>query len=373
MADSATNSLSVEYNWLGPNCGLKVSNLCLGGGSFGQWIPTYNVPSQPEETECHKILERFYELGGNFIDTAVGYTMGQSEKFIGSWMSGKERSEVIVATKVGMPGGSTLNKSSLSRVSIMSNIELSLSRLQTDYVDLLYSHVWDAGTKLEETLRAFNDLVRCGKVRYLGVSNVTGPQLQKIACYCKFMGLDPCLIVQQEYNLLERQADLDILPICAEEGIGFQPYSALKGGLLTGKFKREDRDVQQSLRGTRLAWVNEKPQERALSGSAPDVDEYRNNENYWKLMEGVETIAKQHGKTLTQVSLRWLLQKKFVSSCLIAVKNLAQLDECMGAGTGWTLTDDQMNQLDELSKFWAPARVYPYAYIDLTNIGRRRP
>jgi len=377
-AEAASSSPAVDYVWLSPNCGLKVSNICLGTMTFGGAASEslQMLPKNADEATSHKILDRFFELGGNFLDTANIYTSGESEQIIGSWLSRQERSKVILATKVGAGGvlnAPSPNNIGLSRACIMSNCDKSLRRLQTDYIDLYYSHQWDAGVKIEESLRAFNDLVRAGKVRYLGVSNFTGAQLQKVVDYSKFMGLDERVVIQEEYNLLERHAEQEVIPTCLTEGVAVIPYCALKGGLLTGKFKREDANFKQTLAGTRLAWVAEKPKERGIFGSRPQVENYRDNEDYWKLMDAIHTIGKEHGKTASQVSIRWLLEKKFVSSVLIGTKSMQQLEECMGAGTGWKLSDDEMKQLDDLSSFTSPHLVYPYTNIARLNAGRLRP
>jgi len=283
----------------------------------------------------------------------------------------------VVATKVRFgaaseDGRDLPNASGLSRGAILHNLEGSLRRLGTDYIDLYYSHGWDSGVKLEETLRTFNDVVRSGKVRYVGISNVTGAQLQKITDYNKFLGFDASVVLQQEYNLLERNSEIEIIPTCKSEGVSLVPYSPLKGGLLTGKFKRDDHQVDKTLAGTRLAWTAEKPKERAFSVT-PYVENYRENENYWKMMDATSDIAKQYGKTQTQVAIRWLLQKDFVSSVIIGAKSIQQLEDNMGAGSGWSLTDDQMKLLDELSAFTKPTGpMYPYYFIDMLNADRVR-
>jgi len=231
--------------------------------------------------------------------------------------------------------------------------------------------MWDAGVKIEETLRAFNDLVRAGKVRYLGLSNLSGAQLQKIVDYSKFMGLDERVVLEQHYNLLERHSEIEVIPTCLAEGVALIPYGALKGGLLTGKFKREQKDVSSALPGSRLAWTAEKHDERSFGTTT--LEDYRNNDNYWALMDKMQSMAHTHGRTVTQVAIRWLLQKKFVSSVLIGAKNVEQLDDCMGAGTGWTLSDDEMKQLDQLSIVAEPvASVYPYTAIARFNYNRVR-
>jgi len=166
--------------------------------------------------------------------------------------------------------------------------------------------------------------------------------------------------------------DLEVIPTCLAEGVALVPYGALKGGLLTGKFKREEKDVTSALAGSRLAWTAEKPKERTF-GIAPHVEDYRNNEHYWTLMDKIQSAAVTHGKTATQVSIRWLLQKKFVSSVLIGAKSIQQLEDCMGAGTGWALTDDEMKQLDELTTGAAPVpAIYPYTSIARHNHNRAR-
>jgi len=282
---------------------------------------------------------------------------------------------VVVGTKVRAgsmtgEGKDFPNSVGLSRGAILHNLNCSLRRLGTDYIDLYYSHAWDSGVKLEETLRTFNDVVRSGKVRYIGISNVTGAQLQKITDYNKFLGFDAAVVLQQEYNLLERNSDIEVIPTCRSEGVSLVPYSPLKGGMLTGKFKRSE--MGKTLAGTRLAWTAEKPNERAMF-STPNMESYRENENYWKLMDATADIAKQYGKNQIQVAIRWLLQKDFVSSVIIGAKTVQQLEDNMGAGTGWSLTAEQMKLLDELSAFSKPSGpMYPYSLVEMANADRVR-
>jgi len=364
----------VEYNFLSPNSGIKVSNICFGTMTFGTPVAIFNMAGNADEAQAHKLLDRYYELGGNFLDTANVYCTGESEQIIGTWLKKHDRSSVVVATKVRFPPGFVGTgpmDTGLSRGAIMSHVDKSLKRLQTDYIDLYYAHAWDSGVKLEETLRAFNDLVRSGKVRYFGYSNVTGAQLQKIADYSKFMGFDQCVALQPEYNLLERNIELEVVPVCKSEGISAVPYGPLKGGLLTGKFKREDKNITTTIPGSRLAWVAEKPSTRTFS-VAPDVEQYREREEYWKLMDALTTIGKAHSKNPAQVSIRWLLQKEFIPSVIIGAKTIEQLEDNMAAGTGWKLTDEQMKQLDDVSSFAGPPQVYPYNFVNRVNADRVR-
>jgi len=180
------------------------------------------------------------------------------------------------------------------------------------------------------------------------------------------------VVLQQEYNLMERNSDIEVIPTCRSEGVSLVPYSPLKGGILTGKFKRDDQQVDKTLAGTRLAWTAEKPKERAFS-VAPYVENFRENEDYWKLMDATADIAKQYGKSQSQVAIRWLLQKEFVSSVIIGAKTIQQLEDNMGAGTGWSLTAEQMKLLDELSAFTKPTGLlYPYSLIEFANADRVR-
>jgi len=365
---------SVEYNFISPNSGIKVSNICFGTMTFGTPLAIVNTPGNVDEKQAHALLDRYHELGGNFLDTANIYSGGESEKIIGTWLKKHDRNSIVVATKGRFATDYVSvkpNDNGLSRGGILSNLDASLKRLQTDYIDLYYAHAWDYGVKLEETLRTYNDVVRSGKVRYIGFCNVTGAQLQKIVDYNKFMGFDQCIALEPEYNLLDRNIELELVPVCKFEGVSVIPYSPLKGGLLTGKFKREDKDITKAIPGTRLSWVAEKPEERALP-AMPNVEVFRNNENYWKLMDLLKAIGKQHGKTPSQVAIRWVLQKEYVPSVIIGAKNIQQLEENMVAGTGWKLTDEQMKQLNEASSFSGPPDVYPYNFIGRVNADRFR-
>ncbi|CAH1255009.1 KCNAB2 [Branchiostoma lanceolatum] len=226
---------TTEYRFLGGS-GLKVSSICLGALTFGEWAL---FPGQCDEAASHAILDRYVELGGNFIDTADNYAGGKSEEIIGTWLAKQEREKLVVATKVRLSTGKGINRVGLSRHHIMQSIDDSLRRLRTDYVDLYQIHLWDKAVPIEETLSALNDLVRAGKVRYLGASNVTGWQLQKIVDLSKSMGLNKWISLQANYNLLSRGIEWELTDVCREEGIGIIPWSPLTGGLLTGKYKRE--------------------------------------------------------------------------------------------------------------------------------------
>ncbi|XP_064393769.1 1-deoxyxylulose-5-phosphate synthase YajO-like isoform X2 [Halichondria panicea] len=319
----------IPYRYLG-NSGLKVSAICLGTMTFGQ------DGSRPgcDEASSHALLDRFIlELGGNFIDTSDVYQFGVSESIIGRWMEKHPslRSKIILATKVWGPmDKNDVNARGLSRHHIITEVEQSLSRLRTDYIDLYQIHCWDTGTPLEETLGALNTLVQTGKVHYIGVSNVTGWQFQKIIDLSRAMGLTKIVSNQAQYNLLCRSTEWELLEVCKIEGVAMLPWSPLKGGLLTGKYKRGESPSSDS--NSRLAWVEKDKATRANQAS-PSLSDYADNEQYWELIEAMKTIATVHDATVSQVAIAWLLAQPTVSSVVIGARTVEQLDENIGSAT----------------------------------------
>ena len=277
-----------------------------------------------------------------------------SERVVGNWLSQQERHKIILATKVGfaMDEADPLGQG-LSRNHIMYHVEKSLERLQTNYIDLYYIHIPDSNVPAMETLTALNDLVRCGKVRYIGASNLKGWQLQKYVDLQDKYGFAPFVALQQQYSLLERMSEVEVTKVCENEGIGFLPWSPLKGGLLTGKYSRHDVDLPTN---TRLGWVAADPQKRT-SPATPNLDEWRESDQAWCVIDTAEAIGKAHNKTTSQVALRWLLQRKPVTSVVIGARNTQQLEENMAAGRGWRLSAEEMDTLNQLS---ASKLYYPY-------------
>ncbi|XP_013393821.1 uncharacterized protein LOC106161418 isoform X1 [Lingula anatina] len=356
--------VQMEYNFLGRS-GVRVSNICLGTMTFGKINVMGGRPGNLDEEAAHVMMDRFAELGGNFLDTADAYQFGESEKIVGSWLQKQDREKFVLATKVGVPMSfDDPNSLGTSRKHVMHGVEQSLKRLQTDYIDLYQTHVWDNGTPVEETLRSLSDLVRAGKVRYIGVSNVAGWQLQKITDLVKYMGLEKVVSLQQQYNLLCRETEYEVLDVCINEGIGFLPWSPLKGGWLSGKFKRGMGAGGAS--SSRIGWVSEKAGERILQ-SAPSWDQY-DNDKTWTLLEAMERIGKEHGKSVAQVAIRWLLQRPTVSAVIIGATKMSQMEDNIGAAAGWELTDDQMQELNKLSM---PVIPYPYEMIRRANKMRK--
>jgi aryl-alcohol dehydrogenase-like predicted oxidoreductase len=326
----------MQYRKLGKT-GLKVSDLCLGAMNFG-WTTS--------EEDSHTVLNHFVAAGGNFIDTADVYAGGKSEEILGRWLKTQPRDQVIVATKVRF--GAEPNNAGLSRHHILNQVEVSLRRLQTDYIDLYQVHCWDNLAPLEETLSTLDGLVRSGKVRYLGVSNYTGWQLQKAIEISRRMGWEQYVCLQPLYNLLDRSMEWELVPICLNEGLGIIPWSPLRGGWLGGKYRR---GMEAPPAGTRVEMAEKR-------GWGETFHDYA-TEHTWNLLDTLYAVAAESGHTPAQVALRWLMQRPGVTAPIIAARTFAQYEECMGA-TGWTLSDEQMARLTAASDKPLP---YPYDHV----------
>ena len=326
----------MEYRYLGKT-GLRVSELCLGTQTFG-WCT--------DEAEAFRILDRFVEAGGNFFDVADSYNQGQSEMILGRWLYSRgQRSARVIATKVFFPVGTGPNDSGLSRKHLMDSVEGSLRRLQTEYIDLYQLHCWDMGTPLEETIRTLDDLVRDGKVRYVGVSNFTPSQLMKGLMLSRMHGWTEFVSAQLEYSLLVRTVEWEFLPLCQEEGVAFLPWSPLAGGWLTGKYQPDQPPPLDSRAGRRDRWE--------------DTPEQRASERTWRILGALREVAARRDKTVAQVALNWLLAQPGVVSPIFGARTVAQLDENLGA-VGWSLSDEELRVLNTASAIPLP---YPYDFI----------
>ena len=337
----------MHYRYLG-RTGLKVSELCLGAMTFGR---------EAGEADSRRMLDLFASHGGNFIDTANVYGQGTSEEIVGRWLSGVRRDDFVVATKARFPTGSGPNDQGLSRKHLLASVEASLRRLGTDYIDLFQIHMWDSGTPLAETLGTLNTLVQSGKVRYLGASNVAGWQLQKAACLCHEHGWEPFACLQPLYNLLDRAIEFEVLPVCANEGLGVIPWSPLRGGWLSGKYRR----------GMAAPPEESRVQTAEANGWSERWSEY-NTERTWRVVDALLAVAEQAGKSPAQVALNWLLCQPTVTAPIVGARTLAQLEDNLGA-TGWALTAEQFASLEAASRLDRP---YPYDWLEERQSARSR-
>lgn len=328
----------MKFVYLG-RTGLKVSELCLGTMTFGR---------ETDENTARTMMDYFVEVGGNFFDTANVYSNGASEEILGRWQKEHgERENLVLATKVHFPMGKGPNDLGLSRKHIMSQVERSLERLQTDYVDLYQMHCWDPGTPLEETLLTLNDLVRTGKVRYIGASNFAGWQLTKALTTSKANHWGQFACVQMQYNLLERYIEWEMLPVCRDSGVGLLAWSPLGGGWLTGKYRLEGgRPNGDSRVANAQPWQEE-------------FWEKRDKEKTWVIVNTVLDIATRRRVPPAQVALNWLRAQPCITAPIIGARTLEQLDENLKC-LNWELDAEEKPRLDQMSE---PSFPYPYRYI----------
>jgi aryl-alcohol dehydrogenase-like predicted oxidoreductase len=318
----------MEYKNLG-RTGLKVSELCMGSMNFGWTAPRDNAAP---------VFDAFVDVGGNFIDTADVYSRwasnsyaGLAEELIGQWLKTKQRDQLIIATKVRGKVGDAPNDQGLSRKHILDACHASLRRLQTDYIDLYQTHYWDEHTPLEETLRAMDDLVHAGKVRYVGASNLPAWHLMESLWISDRHNLVRYDALQPHFNLIERAGfERELQTVCLKYGLGVIPYSPIAGGMLSGKYRR-GAVAQEGTRGWNLR--------------------HAFTERNFQIIDKLDEIAKAHGKTVLQVALAWVMQQPSVSSAIIGVNTVEQWTEMAGT-LGLKLSEAELKQLNEVSK-WA--------------------
>jgi len=308
--------------------GLKVAALCLGGNTFG-WTT--------DQKASEAVLDAYLEHGGNFIDTADVYSRwapgnagGESETALGTWMAArKNRARVIMATKVMGPMGPGPNDTGLSRAHIMEGVEASLRRLQTDYIDLYQAHWDDRDTPLDETLRAFDNLVRQGKVRYLGASNYVAWRLTRALWESDKRGYARFESIQPKYNLVFRdEYERELEPLCLEQTIGVIPYSSLASGFLSGKYRA----------GGALP----------STARANNVQKIYMNDRGFAVLAAVEKVASKVGATPAQVALSWMVHRPGITAPIASATSVGQLEEILGA-IDLKLGEDAMGELDQAS------------------------
>jgi aryl-alcohol dehydrogenase-like predicted oxidoreductase len=314
------------YRYLG-RTGLQVSEICLGTMQF-LWTT--------DEANSNLVLDAFFEAGGNFIDTADVYSRwaeglqgGEAETVIGNWFTRRRnRAEVVLATKVRGRMWAGPNGEGLSRAHILRAVEDSLRRLQTDYIDLYQAHAPDPNTPIDETLRALDDLVRQGKVRYVGCSNYNGYQLMEAALTARHAGLHEYVSLQPHYSLVERENyETHTLPVARQFGLGVIPYSPLGRGFLTGKYRR-----------------GQPPPDSQRLNSVRRLLTDRN----FDLLDKLEELGRARGRTPGQMALGWLLTRPLISAVIVGANTPQQLADSLGA-SGLTLPAEEMQALDNLS------------------------
>lgn len=315
------------YRRLG-NSGLKVSEIGLGGNNFGQ---------RADEQTSIAVINHALEMGINFIDTADMSGQGLSEEFVGKAL-GPKRSRVIIPTKFGYPMGEGPNESGGSRYYIMKVADASLRRLQTDYIDLYQVHRPDPTTPIEETLRALENLVQAGKVRYIGCSNFAAWQLCEALWTSRLDNLQSFVTVQTRYNILERQVEVELVPCCQAYSIGVIPWGPLAGGFLTGKY----RQGQKALPDWRL------------SRPMPLYDGIFTEAN-WNKLAKLEAFAVERNHTMGDLAIAWLLSKPWVSTVIAGAKKVEQVPANVAAAE-WELTVEEVTEVEAMSSSTASTR-----------------
>jgi aryl-alcohol dehydrogenase-like predicted oxidoreductase len=319
---------NMKYRLLG-RTGLLVSELCLGTMTFygkGFW----EVVGKQGQDLANEIVARSLDAGINFIDTANVYSFGESETMLGKALAGHARDEVIIATKVRGRMSDEVNNVGLTRHQIMRSVEASLKRLNTDYIDLYQIHGFDPVTPLDETLRALDDLVHQGKVRYIGASNLAAWQFMKALAYSEQHHLVRFESLQAYYTIAGRDLEREIIPLVQDQKVGIMVWSPLAGGLLTGKFNRDGSGPD----GTRRASFDFPPVNKDRAFDSVDV---------------MREVAKEQGVSVPQIALAWLLHQPAVTSIIIGAKRLEQLEDNLQSIT-ITLTDEQLQRLDAVSQ-----------------------
>ena len=327
----------MEYRQLG-RAGVRVSELCLGTMTFG---------NEADEATSKQIVDTFIDAGGNFIDTANVYSQGVSEEITGRAIAGK-RDQIVLATKARFAMGSDTNAVGLSRRNLCAACEASLKRLDTDWIDLYQVHCWDKFTPLEETLSTLDDLVREGKVRYIGASNFASWHLMKGLGLSALNGWEAFVCLQPEYSLITRDAERELLPLCESEGLAVIPWSPLGGGVLTGKYAK-DAEFDKGTRGG--------------DSDNPITFSYRLDDRAWNVIAAVKDAAEKTGKSAAQIALNWVVNRRGITAPIIGARNITQLKDNLAA-IGWELDDDTRKALTWASAFRLG---YPHEFIQFAG------
>jgi aryl-alcohol dehydrogenase-like predicted oxidoreductase len=319
----------MEYVRLGTT-GLEVSPICFGTWRFGQ---ESSGVVETDREEAHELLDALDERGANFIDTANGYGGGDSERWIGEWLDGKDREDYVIASKCFWSQVSRFQEN-LSRKNVRAEVEGSLERLDTDYLDVLYIHRWDDGTPIERTLRTLDDLVSEGKVNYVGLSSAAAWKLTKGVLTADLHNYERFTVTQPRFSATYRDPVSDYLDVCADQDLAVCPYSPLHGGFLTGKYERTGDGEVITPDGSRADLVDR-------------FDPEHVDESAWAVLDEVRAVADEVDATPAQVSLRWLMDhERFTCVPIIGARTTDQMAENLGA-VDVSLSDDQWERIDE--------------------------
>jgi aryl-alcohol dehydrogenase-like predicted oxidoreductase len=337
----------MKYRKLG-NTGLIVSEVALGTMQFGGRMNMGNLGQQ----DTTRMVKFALDSGINFIDTADVYSLGESETLVGNALKGA-RQEIVLATKVRLPMSANFNRSGATRVNIMREVEDSLRRLQTDYIDLYQVHGWDSNTPLEETLRTLDSIVRQGKVRYIGLSNFMSWQAATAVMLQGHLGLEKFVTAQMYYSLVGRGLEYEFQSFAEYHNIGILVWSPLAGGFLSGKYSR----TSPAPAGTRFA----------EAGSFVPFDK----ETGYRVVEVLKQVADQHGVSPARVALSWVLERPAVSSVIVAARKIEQLEDNIGA-VDLRLSDDEVRRLDVASDPGVPYPKWMVVQLDVAEDPRSK-
>jgi aryl-alcohol dehydrogenase-like predicted oxidoreductase len=327
----------MDYSYFG-NTGLKISRLALGTQTFG-----WNIMAN----QSNELMQIYFDKGGNYFDTADSYNEGRSEQILGDWLKDKGiRDDVIIGTKTFFETGNGPNDKGSSRKHIIKSVETSLKRLHTDYIDLLQIHCFDAKTPIHDVMMTLDNLVKSGKVRYVGVSNFVPSKICEMQMIAKYENLTPLSSLQLEYSLLVRSGEWELIPVCQELNVGMLGWSPLSGGWLTGKYQRGKEDPKDSRvgRGDRI----------------DDSKEERGKAQAYDIIDELLKISHEIGRPVSQISLNWIKSKPYTVIPLVGARNKEQLLQNLGS-MEWSLEKEYIDRLDNVSDI---PLVSPYSFID---------
>ena len=329
----------MEYRQLG-NSGLRVPVLSFGTATFGGGNDFFKAWGSTEVAEASRMVRLCLDHGVNLFDTANVYSTGASEEILGKAVSGL-RDQVLISTKATFPMSSAVNDYGSARLHLIKACEDSLKRLGTEHIDVYHMHGFDANTPVDETLKALDNLVQSGKVRYIACSNFSGWHLMKSLSISERYGWSKYIAHQAYYSLVNRDFEWELMPLGIDQKIGTIVWSSLASGMLTGKYRRNQPLPENA---------------RVVQGGSPVPGETIDNERLFKIVDTLEELAGETGKTIAQVALNWLLQRPTVVNIIIGARNEDQLKQNLGS-VGWKLSIDQVKKLDAVSEVY-PA--YPY-------------